>query len=162
MLVVFFFQAEDGIRDYKVTGVQTCALPIFAVRAVARYETSGRLFELATACEDAASILHEAGDRKGALEQLSRATGLFEQLGAAWDLGRALALERSLGVNRGKRGSRPKARVGWDALTPTEREVIELVCQALTNRQVAERLFVSPRTVQTHLSHVFEKINISS
>src|SRR5688500_19360743 len=29
MLVCFFFQAEDGIRDYKVTGVQTCALPIF-------------------------------------------------------------------------------------------------------------------------------------
>ena len=28
-VVVFFFQAEDGIRDYKVTGVQTCALPIF-------------------------------------------------------------------------------------------------------------------------------------
>src|SRR5256885_9319290 len=32
MCVVFFFQAEDGIRDYKVTGVQTCALPIYAVR----------------------------------------------------------------------------------------------------------------------------------
>src|SRR6266850_3443092 len=30
MLVFFFFQAEDGIRDYKVTGVQTCALPILA------------------------------------------------------------------------------------------------------------------------------------
>src|SRR5256885_5230300 len=29
LLVFFFFQAEDGIRDYKVTGVQTCALPIF-------------------------------------------------------------------------------------------------------------------------------------
>src|SRR5256885_6466281 len=32
MMVVFFFQAEDGIRDYKVTGVQTCALPIFLQR----------------------------------------------------------------------------------------------------------------------------------
>src|SRR5256885_3307101 len=32
-VVVFFFQAEDGIRDYKVTGVQTCALPIFSVLA---------------------------------------------------------------------------------------------------------------------------------
>src|SRR5256885_6260835 len=30
MLIFFFFQAEDGIRDYKVTGVQTCALPIYA------------------------------------------------------------------------------------------------------------------------------------
>src|SRR3989454_5456238 len=33
-IVFFFFQAEDGIRDYKVTGVQTCALPISLVRAV--------------------------------------------------------------------------------------------------------------------------------
>src|ERR1022692_291572 len=32
-LIVFFFQAEDGIRDYKVTGVQTCALPIYVVRS---------------------------------------------------------------------------------------------------------------------------------
>src|SRR2546426_10411667 len=35
MLFVFFFQAEDGIRDYKVTGVQTCALPIYGARACA-------------------------------------------------------------------------------------------------------------------------------
>src|SRR5688500_19127222 len=32
MTIIFFFQAEDGIRDYKVTGVQTCALPISSVR----------------------------------------------------------------------------------------------------------------------------------
>src|SRR5256885_12706055 len=36
-LVVFFFQAEDGIRDYKVTGVQTCALPILATGATRRF-----------------------------------------------------------------------------------------------------------------------------
>src|SRR5256885_13611699 len=36
MWFFFFFQAEDGIRDYKVTGVQTCALPIFAARASRR------------------------------------------------------------------------------------------------------------------------------
>src|SRR6516162_10327357 len=34
---LFFFQAEDGIRDYKVTGVQTCALPIWLVEAAADY-----------------------------------------------------------------------------------------------------------------------------
>src|SRR5256885_5906177 len=33
VLFIFFFQAEDGIRDYKVTGVQTCALPIFTLDA---------------------------------------------------------------------------------------------------------------------------------
>src|SRR6266446_3612094 len=40
---VFFFQAEDGIRDYKVTGVQTCALPIYA-------EIPGRVAEGSAAC----------------------------------------------------------------------------------------------------------------
>src|SRR5256885_11962718 len=39
--VYFFFQAEDGIRDYKVTGVQTCALPIYAKIARALFETEG-------------------------------------------------------------------------------------------------------------------------
>src|SRR5256885_1520157 len=39
--VVFFFQAEDGIRDYKVTGVQTCALPIYALSRSGRVDTTG-------------------------------------------------------------------------------------------------------------------------
>src|SRR5256885_8221300 len=46
MLLIFFFQAEDGIRDYKVTGVQTCALPICGVHRVQRVpqtETQGRV-----------------------------------------------------------------------------------------------------------------------
>src|SRR2546426_12449909 len=37
--LVFFFQAEDGIRDYKVTGVQTCALPIFSTSTVEKLES---------------------------------------------------------------------------------------------------------------------------
>src|SRR2546426_5128654 len=40
LLLVFFFQAEDGIRDYKVTGVQTCALPILALPVVAEGATA--------------------------------------------------------------------------------------------------------------------------
>src|ERR1022692_2677580 len=38
----FFFQAEDGIRDYKVTGVQTCALPIWLLSSIARLRFTGR------------------------------------------------------------------------------------------------------------------------
>src|SRR6266446_5342344 len=51
MIFFFFFQAEDGIRDYKVTGVQTCALPIFFVRAVAKrpQESGGEKFAPALA-----------------------------------------------------------------------------------------------------------------
>src|SRR5256885_9957246 len=47
MTFVFFFQAEDGIRDYKVTGVQTCALPILQhARAAARFDENGAVILL--------------------------------------------------------------------------------------------------------------------
>ncbi len=47
-------------------------------------------------------------------------------------------------------------------LTRTERTVASLVAQGLTNRQIAEQLFVSPRTVDAHLAHIFRKLDISS
>jgi DNA-binding CsgD family transcriptional regulator len=47
-------------------------------------------------------------------------------------------------------------------LTPAERRVAELVAEGLTSRQIAEQLFVSPRTVDAHLSHIFRKLEIAS
>jgi DNA-binding CsgD family transcriptional regulator len=47
-------------------------------------------------------------------------------------------------------------------LTLRERDVAQLVCQGLTNRQAADRLYMSPKTVETHLGHVFAKLNVSS
>src|SRR5256885_11683026 len=46
-LVFFFFQAEDGIRDYKVTGVQTCALPIFLLIAAGNFLPRGAVAGIA-------------------------------------------------------------------------------------------------------------------
>src|SRR5260370_396571 len=51
---------------------------------------------------------------------------------------------------------------GWEALTESELEVVRLVASGLTNRDAAERLFVSPHTVGTHLRHVFTKLNVNS
>src|SRR5205807_6810389 len=48
----FFFQAEDGIRDYKVTGVQTCALPIFVVGSGSVYSSPRDLFRIVRALLD--------------------------------------------------------------------------------------------------------------
>ncbi len=57
-------------------------------------------------------------------------------------------------------GGRPRraATTGLDALTPGERRVAQLVAQGLTNRQIASRLFVSARTVTTHLTHIYQKL----
>jgi DNA-binding NarL/FixJ family response regulator len=47
-------------------------------------------------------------------------------------------------------------------LTRAERRVAELVARGLTNREIAELLFLSSRTVEAHLSHVFRKLDLSS
>jgi DNA-binding NarL/FixJ family response regulator len=46
------------------------------------------------------------------------------------------------------------------ALTPKEREVLALLAQGLTNRQIAEKLFISGATVKTHLAHLYEKLGV--
>jgi DNA-binding CsgD family transcriptional regulator len=58
----------------------------------------------------------------------------------------------------------PAARVpdGWSLLTGTEREIARRVAQGLTNPEIAARLVISPRTVQTHASHVYAKLGVSS
>ena len=52
--------------------------------------------------------------------------------------------------------------MGWAALTESELTVVRLVADGLTNREVAERLYVSPHTVSGHLRHAFEKLGINS
>src|SRR5262245_9219221 len=64
-------------------------------------------------------------------------------------------------VTRG-RGERKRPASGWASLTPTELTVVKLVAEGLSNQQVAERLFVAPRTVGTHLTHVYAKLGIAT
>lgn len=51
---------------------------------------------------------------------------------------------------------------GWESLTEAELRVVGLTAEGLTNREIAERLFVSRRTVATHLEHVFQKLGFST
>ena len=60
------------------------------------------------------------------------------------------------------RGSRSRPRRGWDALTPAQRRVADLVAQGLTNAEVAEHLFVGPETVKSHVAGVLAKLGMSS
>ena len=62
----------------------------------------------------------------------------------------------------GSPGTAPDDGSPLSLLTRTERTVATLVAQGLTNRQIAEQLFVSPRTVDAHLAHIFRKLDISS
>jgi DNA-binding CsgD family transcriptional regulator len=60
------------------------------------------------------------------------------------------------------RGERKRPTSGWASLTPTECDVVRLVSEGLPNKDIATRLFVSPRTVQTHLTHVYTKLGLTS
>lgn len=51
---------------------------------------------------------------------------------------------------------------GWESLTEAELRVVSLAAEGLTNREIAERLFVTKRTVATHLEHVFQKLGFST
>lgn len=56
----------------------------------------------------------------------------------------------------------PRPPTGWASLTPAELRVARLVAEGLTNPEIGARLFLSRRTVQSHLSHVFAKLRVSS
>jgi DNA-binding CsgD family transcriptional regulator/TolA-binding protein len=130
--------------------------------AVDAYGRSPRPLELALAAEDAGAAFARRGEPEAAVPLLGRALELYERLDAARGAARVEAALRSLGVRRGRRGPRKRPRLGWDSLTRTERQVVDLVVEGLSNPQIGERLFVSPRTVQTHVAHVFTKLEVSS
>ena len=80
----------------------------------------------------------------------------------AWAEGAALSLEEAIAYAQRGRGERKRPPSGWASLTPAERDVARLVCEGLANKEIATRLFVSPRTVQAHLSHIYAKLGITS
>ncbi len=93
--------------------------------------------------------------------------GLRDALGdkdfdSAWAEGAALSTEEAIAHAQRGRGQRKRPTSGWASLTPTERDVVRLVSEGLANNDIAIRLFVSPRTVQTHLTHVYTKLGLTS
>jgi DNA-binding CsgD family transcriptional regulator/tetratricopeptide (TPR) repeat protein len=132
------------------------------IEAVAFARRAPHLVEHAGACEDAAGLLARDGRRDEAAVLLAEALERYAQAGAdAWAR-RVRAQLRALGVRPGARGSRQRPASGWASLTATEREVSLLVAEGLTNGAVARRLYISPHTVNTHLRHVFDKLDVAN
>jgi len=68
---------------------------------------------------------------------------------------------KAVGAGGGKRQLEPAGH-GADALTPAELRIARLVASGLSNRQIAERLYLSGKTIETHLSHVYRKLDVTS
>jgi DNA-binding CsgD family transcriptional regulator len=81
---------------------------------------------------------------------------------AAFVAGAALPTDEAVAYVRRARGERKRPSLGWDSLTPTELEIVRYIAAGLTNRQIGQRMFISPGTVKTHVSHVFTKLGASS
>jgi DNA-binding CsgD family transcriptional regulator len=97
----------------------------------------------------------------------SSAAAVREALGdaafhAAWTEGAALSTSEAVAYAQRGRGERRRPTRGWESLTPTEFDVARLVCEGLPNKDIATRLFVSPRTVQSHLTHIYAKLSVTS
>ena len=130
--------------------------------AAVAYARGSRPLGLALACHDAGAAYARHRHTEHARPLLDQAIGIYERLGAARGLASAEAILREMGIRRGRRGTRDRPRTGWHSLTPAERTVAGLVAEGLSNPQIGERLYVSRRTVQAHLAHVFAKLDITS
>lgn len=129
--------------------------------AVDAFERSPRPLARASALEDLGCMLINDGCREDGVERLSAALRLYVEMGASWDAMRVRGRLRALGVRRRLvQPARPET--GWEALTDSELLVVRQVAQGLTNREVAQQLFVSPHTVSMHLRHAFRKLGIRS
>jgi DNA-binding CsgD family transcriptional regulator len=98
-------------------------------------------------------------DRTEAIAALERAAVTFESCGAVWRRERALERLRNLG-GRGRRAA--AAAIGPSGLSQRERQVALLAAEGQTAREIAERLFIGERTVETHLANVYAKLRVRS
>ncbi|PRX06759.1 UNVERIFIED_ORG: regulatory LuxR family protein [Actinomadura viridilutea] len=106
-----------------------------------------------------------AKDRAAAREDLRAAAEIFAACGARLLHSKTMYEQRRLGVRTAGAGRGGSGRRGGEeqfGLSQREFEVAMLVADGLTNQQIAERLFISVRTVETHLSHIFSKLDITS
>ena len=129
-----------------------------------RFDEAVRLFGAADSVRDMTGYVRfpvrQAGHESD-VAHIRQALGP-DRLATAWAEGAELSLDDAVAYARRGKGRRRRPSHGWNSLTPTELQIVELVAQGLTNPQIGDRLFISRRTVQTHLSHVFTKLGVST
>ncbi|HEX2048946.1 MAG TPA: LuxR C-terminal-related transcriptional regulator [Acidimicrobiales bacterium] len=125
---------------------------------------AARLFGAAAAMRDAGGWARRARaqDRHPAdLARLQERMGR-QELEEAWAAGAALGGDQAVAYASRGRGQRTGATRGPESLTRAEREVVALAVERLTTDEIAGRLFISPRTVHSHLRRVYAKLGVTS
>jgi DNA-binding CsgD family transcriptional regulator len=120
-------------------------------------ESGAARLQLAQSLVELGAAIRRAGHRTAAREPLNRGMDLAHSC-------RATALAERARAELVAAGSRPRRipRSGVDALTASEHRIAALAADGMTNREIAQALFVTVRTVQVHLQHVYRKLGIDS
>jgi DNA-binding CsgD family transcriptional regulator len=127
------------------------------VDSVGLLDGSGARLEHARSLVALGVALRGRGKRKESREPLAEGAELADSCGASALTDQALEELRATGAR-----PRGTARSGVDALTPSELRVARLAAAGMTNRDIAQSLFVTVRTVEVHLTHCYQKLGISS
>ncbi|MGD0377543.1 MAG: AAA family ATPase [Streptosporangiaceae bacterium] len=156
---------NPSVRSLQAAAAQVRGLADHATdkleAAAGLYRTTSRPLALASALEDLGRARVDDGATSDAIAAFDEALAITVEIGASWDTARIRRRLRRLGVRR--RVQTPRApQTGWSALTRAEVEVVQLVTQGKTNREVADHLFISPHTVSAHLRHIFDKMGVKS
>jgi len=160
------YEALDLAARLKGDLIVPVALDCLAITAAEadNHQLATRLFGAADAAYRRMGMVRfkvlEADDER-------KIAALREVLGendfdAAWAEGAALSLGEAVAYAQRGRGERKRPSTGWESLTRAELDVVRLVSEGLGNKEVAARLFVSPRTVQAHLTHIYTKLGLTS
>jgi DNA-binding CsgD family transcriptional regulator/tetratricopeptide (TPR) repeat protein len=148
-------------RAHAMLGTQPRAAAVQAGQAATALTGAGLVIDAGRAWLTAGQAYAAAGDDGQARAELAAAARAFAECGARTLHAAAVREQRKLGVRVPRTATAGRA-AGPHGLTQRELEVVSLVRDGCTNQQIAESLFVSIRTVETHLSHVFAKLGVTS
>jgi DNA-binding CsgD family transcriptional regulator len=154
------FASADSIADAlaALDVVAGCAADQESSREAARLLGATRAIRERIGCVLPVFDKHEHDATLALLRAQLDAAGLDVALRE----GAELSLKEAIAYAGRGRGQRKRPSVGWESLTPTELDVVRLVATGASNRELADRLFISLNTVKIHLSHVFAKLGVSS
>jgi DNA-binding CsgD family transcriptional regulator/tetratricopeptide (TPR) repeat protein len=157
--------AYEALATAELGRAEGASDPAAWARASAAWEGFGAPFYRAYALyREAETLLHERGTRRDAADRLATAAAIAEDLGAVPLLTdvTALAARARLALD-GTGGTAGRGRAaGPFGLTPREVEVLVLIAEGSTNREIAGRLFISERTVGIHVSHILAKLGVAN